>query len=788
MNVSQLMLAFSSAVPLGALRCNCRPAASPARPRIQAVANRNDIRPIPSSRVAETLDKSSTLTESLQADLSLGHLWDAIERVEAALSLETNSSTPLTSYRHLHELIYQAAQKRNWQIALRGFYALEHSGLYTVRSTSTHLFNALCRAGRIGEACEVLDALWKPYIINRDGSRRRLGEKQQARREPDEKMVTQIANSAIRTGRSDVAVKIVREMEAQGVRASIFTISVLINALGRQENPDAVKRVLAGLEGSGLKPDAIVINTAIEAFIRCGERKIALQLLRRMSQYGLTPTVRSFNPIFRDLARNSKIEEMEALRKEMERLQIAPTSRTYNAFIHVHVKSRNWKRAAELLNESATLAEETQESEMLPEEDSTSKPRRQGKSPVFMSQGTAVGYTTVISGLAVAKDIKHAMALLERMVKVVERMGKTHELELEIGIAVTAILSAMLAQDDVIRAWTLFRTVRRRFQVRLPPDMYNAVIRGLAKRGDKLSMEAATMVFNEMMTTFRKQRQALRDIGVRSADGPIDGAREATTADISMAYNSLIDGYVRCGNSTMGEQLLDELEDSGHVATVVTYTTLMGGYGRELDIASTRRVFRRMQKAGIAADRVTMNVFIGACVRTGDMELAVRLFEQMQRLGGRISPDLVTFSAIIAGYVRQNRISEAWDAYEEMKGVGIVPNERLLERMMAAVVAPELKPGRDEVWEILDNGEIEEGEDEVVEGGERDDGSEEADVEDVAVEQDESLEANLVARLGLQDGWSSKRVLVLLEDMENCKCSDINKRRWRKAIENVWTF
>lgn len=820
------MLAFSAPAPLGRLRSSCNPATTRVRYRLQAVTSRNGRRLPPSSLAAVSAEEKlepGSLTSRFLSDLNIGHLWDALDHLEAALPDMVDHSTPLIPNRLFHELIYQCAQRRNWQVALRGFHVMERSGAYSVRSTTTHLFSALSRAGRITETYEVLQELWRPYIVLQDGTQRQLSDRDQARRVPDERMITQIANSVLRVGRPDAAVKVIKDMEGNGVPASIFTISVLINALGRQDNADAVKTVLAGLEGRGMKPDVIVINTAIEAFIRCGERSKAGQLLRRMGTYGLTPTVRSFNPVFRDLAKNVKIAEMEALQQEMVRLEIAPTSRTYNAFIHAHVKAQNWTKAAQLLVESAALgAESAQDPNRFRDEDSVGNSRGKGRGPVAMTQGVAVGYTTVISGLAASRDMKRAASLLEKMVSVIESTGKTRELEIEIGIAVAAILSALLAQDDVVRTWKLFRSIRKRFKVRLPPDTYNAVIRGLAKRGESVSMEAATQVFNEMMIVFKKERSENRYRPSRKADAPIDGAREATSEDISLAYNSLIDGYVRCGNSTAGEQLLDELEDSAHMPTVVTYTTLMSGYGKELDIISTRRIFRRMQKAGIGPDRVTMNAFIGACVRVGDMELAVRLFEQMQRRSGRISPNLVTFSAIIAGYVRQNHITQAWDTYEEMKGLGIVPNERLLERMMAAVVAPELKPGREEMWDLQDELDEDEGIPILIEDGENvklkerriqqrlgEHGrSETSEIEEMKfggeecgsrilsaverelkmIEEEGSSVTNDMSGIGVREGWSSKRAMTLLEDMENCKCSDVNKARWRKAIEKVWTF
>lgn len=644
---------------------------------------------------------------------------------------------------------------------------MESTGLFCVRSTSCHLFTVLTRAGRIKEAEKAMNALWKTYIVLADGSQRELKGGQLERRQPDEKMVTNMANSAVELGRPDIAVSALQKMEKQRVAFTVFTVSVLIKAHGRQRNVEGITNVLNGLVDRGIKPDLVVLNTAIDAYVRCGENGKAGQVLRDISKRGLAPNASSYNPILREIARSGKLEEALSLQEDMKRRNIKPSGYTYNALIQTAVTARQWTLATDFLIASSAAAQKWSR------KGSRSRGENyDGSAAAAMSKDVAVGFTTVISGLALNGDVKRAGQLLDYMVKRIEQSGKSAKLEAEIGIAVSAILSALMGQNEVVRAWRLFRSVRKRFSITLPPDTYNAVIRGLARRGEIAYMDAADYVFSEMMEAFNEQRcRENEDDYPLSKDvlGSTRGA-EATPQDITLAYNTLIDGHCRCGIASAGERLLEEMEENGHVATVVTYTTLINGYGKETDLVSTRRIFKRMRERGISPDRVTMNAFIGGCVRSGDMELALRLFEEMQRIGSRVSPDLVTFSALIAGYVRQNKRNEAWDMYEEMKGLKIVPNERLLDRMMAAFVSPDLKPGRREVddeEEYVDEGDMEE-------------------VLDLGELAEDELEVGLEGDVLRKEGWTSQRATVLLQDMEVCRCSEVNKKRWRKAISSLW--
>lgn len=730
---------------------------------------------------AVAVDQPS-LAESIHQDLLAGELASAIWRVEDALSRQTDGDAPVVTYHYLHDLLYRASRSRQWEVALRTFYAIERTGLYCVRSTSTHLFSALCHAGRVTEAEQAMAVLWKPFITLFDGSQKKLGERQFERRRPDEKMVTTMANAAIDVGRPDVAINAVQELKHHGIPFKVFTISVLIKAHGRQGNAEGVTKVLAGLADQGIEPDLIVFNTAIDAYARSGEKAMAGQVLREISRRGLTPNATSYNPILREVARSGRVEDALALRREMERRHIRLSPYTYNALIQSCVTAKRWSLATEFLIQSFAVAAENAKRYSY-ESGRGRGGEYQSESPAdAMSKDVAVGFTTVISGLALDGDIKRAVKLLEHMVKRIEEAGKTNKLEVEIGISVTAILSALLRQGDVVRAWTLFRSVQKRFNIRFPPDTYNAMIRGLARRGDPASVEAAEQVFYEMMQVFQKKHTSQHHREVSSARAaPSNVAREAICEDVSLAYNAMIDGYVRSGNTPAGEGLLDEMEENGHMATVVTYTTLISGYGKEMDVESTRRVFRRMRQRGISPDRVTMNAFIGACVRAGDMVLALRLFEEMQRIGGRVSPNLVTFSAIIAGYVRQNKTNEAWDTYEEMKGLGIVPNERLLDRMMAAFVSPDLRPARGEVDESSDSDELL-GRDEPVGSVALHAEAAQSDDSDSSELLDGIVEKQLLAK----KGWTSERAMVLLEDMKVCKCSEVSKKRWKAAIKSLW--
>ena len=760
---------------------------------------------ITSSALREQHSSSySTLSDELNQLIRTNNYRLALHRLETTILEQTDPRQPIASYKYFHELITYANNTRKWHMALRSFQALEATGYTSARSTSALVLSVLSRAGRVNEAQQLLETLWQSHLRQCDGTDRVLTDIERTRRLPDEKMVTQTANAAVQNGRPELALSLLKQMNEHDILPTIFSVSVQIKAYGRQGRPDSILNLLSSLNRLDVYPDIVVYNTAIDAFIRCNDFSSAMQVLSEIERRGLEQTVRSYNPIIKHLASQGRLDQAFALRKTMEDKGIRATPYTINALLFGCTKTKQWDIAKDLLLESHSMDDETPTSSL-----NHIEPRT--KSHQGLSKNIIVGYTTVISGLATNNKMPAALLLLENIAEKVEAAGKPPELETELGIAITAIMSAFLRKGDVVRAWMLLRSAQRRFSIKLPPDTYTAVIRGLTRRGDDISFDAANRVFMEMLHIFRDRK---RERGEKNRNRRTERdlpVVEATPRDFELAYNSMIDCLVKRGNTIAAEGLLDEMEDNGHNPTTVTFTTLINGYGKEMDLISAKRTFKRMRDIGLTPDRIALNAFLGACIRTRDMTLAMKIFEHMQSKGPHLSPNLVTFSAMISGFLRENKKKEAWDAYEEMKGLGIAPNERLLERMMAAFVSIEIKPKKEEVW-LLDDEEFEYEEKmdmqnllketKSIEEKEGLDDNEtimivKEEVEDesmLIVEDDENVEENELVEIDEElkksllsiGGWDSERALTLLHDMSHCKVSEINRRRWRKAIKDLY--
>jgi pentatricopeptide repeat protein len=283
-----------------------------------------------------------------------------------------------------------------------------------------------------------------------------------------------------------------------------------------------------------------------------------------------------------------------------------------------------------------------------------------------------------------------------------------------------------------------------------------------------------------------------------------------TRKEMLEAGNTLLDGYASHCDVEAAADLFRWLFKHGLGPDKVAYSTLITAYGRAGDLPAARRLFVQMRAARHLPDRVTMNALLGACVHCRSPELAVLIFDEMQRVGRHLAPNLTSYSAMIALYAGDGDVGAAWNMYEELKAKGLVPNERIMERMMAACVSRELSFMSSSEGRWLLQGAQEAVED-AVDGGageapagvrsgagalrrELDPATTAAVVEAALDEFDASAAASSElademrqGAASLQSGWTSQMVATLLQDMQKITVAEQTRNHWVAAVNSIWS-
>ncbi|KAI5081354.1 hypothetical protein GOP47_0004537, partial [Adiantum capillus-veneris] len=167
-----------------------------------------------------------------------------------------------------------------------------------------------------------------------------------------------------------------------------------------------------------------------------------------------------------------------------------------------------------------------------------------------------------------------------------------------------------------------------------------------------------------------------------------------------MLGNALVDMYAKCGVLQKAQKVLEELP----VRNVVSWSALIAGYVQQGQGQEALCCFQQLQREGISPNAITYTCILKACGLMQDADMGKRihndifsqgLLEKDVVLGNALVDmyakcgvlqkaqkvldelpvrDVVSWSALIVGYVQQGQGQEALSCYQRMQSEGISPN------------------------------------------------------------------------------------------------------------------
>lgn len=123
----------------------------------------------------------------------------------------------------------------------------------------------------------------------------------------------------------------------------------------------------------------------------------------------------------------------------------------------------------------------------------------------------------------------------------------------------------------------------------------------------------------------------------------------------SVTYNSMIDGYVKCGMVDSARAVFDSVPTEKR--NLITWNSILSGYSQSRDgLEQAWELFRIMPER----DLVSWNTMIDACVKAGKVHDARVLFDMMPER------DVITWASMVDGYAKASMINIARALFDEM--------------------------------------------------------------------------------------------------------------------------
>ncbi|CAN6694930.1 unnamed protein product [Malus baccata var. baccata] len=167
-----------------------------------------------------------------------------------------------------------------------------------------------------------------------------------------------------------------------------------------------------------------------------------------------------------------------------------------------------------------------------------------------------------------------------------------------------------------------------------------------------------------------------------------------------VSWNSLINGYVRCGLACEALRIYRQMEVEGVVPDEVTMIGMVSSCAQLEDLSLGRQLHWLIEENGLSLTIPLANVLMDMYVKCGNLEVARALFDTMKKktivswttmifgyakygfleIACRLlyeipEKNVVPWNAMISGYVQAKHGKEALALFHEMQARNILPNE-----------------------------------------------------------------------------------------------------------------
>ncbi|XP_057816354.2 pentatricopeptide repeat-containing protein At3g12770 isoform X2 [Cryptomeria japonica] len=197
-----------------------------------------------------------------------------------------------------------------------------------------------------------------------------------------------------------------------------------------------------------------------------------------------------------------------------------------------------------------------------------------------------------------------------------------------------------------------------------------------------------------------------------------------------VVVTSLIDMYAKCGSMDKAHELFDGMPRRD----VISWTTIIAGYAQNGFVEKALETFKQMELAGVKPNSTTFASILPACAKMGalkhgmdihqsiteggfssdvvvssclvDMYAKCGCIDKARELFDRIPQrDVVSWNAMIAGYVQNEFVEKAFEIFKQMQSAGVKPNSTTFATILPACAKMgALEQGMDIHQRITDGG------------------------------------------------------------------------------------
>nr|AYM00777.1 pentatricopeptide repeat protein [Salvia miltiorrhiza] len=136
-----------------------------------------------------------------------------------------------------------------------------------------------------------------------------------------------------------------------------------------------------------------------------------------------------------------------------------------------------------------------------------------------------------------------------------------------------------------------------------------------------------------------------------------------------VSWNALIAAYARGGEGHNSMKLFSEMKREGFRPTHFTYSSIFAACASDGAMEQAKWVHSDLIKMGVQLIAFVGNTLLDMYAKAGSIQDAKKVFDRL------VKKDVVSWNSMLTAYAQHGHGQEAVDLFEEMRAVGLQPNE-----------------------------------------------------------------------------------------------------------------
>eukprot|EP01018_Ginkgo_biloba_P018484 Gb_38129 [translate_table: standard] len=499
-------------------------------------------------------------------------------------------------------------------------------------------------------------------------------------------------------------------MFTSGLNQDISLLTELVSKYVMWGNMDGARLVFDKI----FNPTVLLWNVMIRGYASNGLREEALALYYQMQSKGAQPNKFTFPFVLKACAGLSALKEGKEIHDCIVRTGFESDIFVGNSLVDMYCKCGSVEFARELFDK-------------MPKRDVVSWNAMIGG---YANKGKADEALTLFRQMQLADAKPNSVTMVSVLLACAQLAALQHGkwihayiirsgIEIDVFVA-TALVDMYAKCGSVEIARHLFDTMSKRNAV-----SWSAIIAGYAQNG--YASEALTLFYQMLLTNMKPNPMTM--VSVLQACGQLGALQQgklihdytirAGLCDVFLG-TALVDMYAKCGCVETARKVFDRMSKRD----VVLWNTMISGYCQNGHTNETLTLFNEMQRAKVKPNSVTMVSLLQACAHSGALQQGIWIHEYIIQSGfesdvivgnslidmyancGRVEVahelfekmpkrDVVSWNAMISGYVENGHTTKALLVFSQMQLADINPNSvTLLSVLQACIYVAALQQGK----------------------------------------------------------------------------------------------